>query len=104
MQPSLNAWRPVSSLSLKTGVRSTRIVENVLKAVIQTFHRLNIGWTGVDEVVDSRLYFPELQIASKKQEGVFSSNLEEIGVFHVMGKTAIYNICLEACIPGFTKL
>ena len=63
-----------------------RVVGEVMRIVTQTFLHLNIGWNGVSEEVDFRLNFPELSITAQKHHDVFSSNSDESGVFHVMGK------------------
>ena len=66
-----------------------RVVGEVMRIVTQTFLHLNIGWNGVSKEVDFRQNFPELSITAQKHHDVFSSNSDESGVFHVMGKKNI---------------
>ena len=102
MEPSLKRWLPADSISKKIGLHSMRVVGEVMRIVTQTFLHLNIGWNGVSEEVDFRLNFPELSITAQKHHDMFSSNSDESGVLHVMGKKTISGICREVCLPGCT--
>ena len=71
-------WKSVGVVASAVGSRSVRLVDQVVRVVIQKFKQLNIGWEGVGIIEDFRLSFPEIKVLLSSS---FRSEIEHTPLF-----------------------